>query len=146
MTASSELRSCGRPARSAAVSSSTSGWQTALPATTRVRTRCAATVSQTCLGSSRPRRAVTTRPPTSSAPMQLKRPVACISGTTGIITGDRSSALAVRAIATISSSVPGGSSTPSRRKTETCIDCSRSARCQITPLGLPVVPPVYMKS
>ncbi len=78
--------------------------------------------------------------------MQLKRPVACISGTTGIITGDRSSARAARATATIWSSVTGVSSTPSRRKTATCIECSRSDRCQITPLGLPVVPPVYMKS
>ena len=114
MTAPRELRSCGRPSASAASSSSTSGWQTALPATTRVRTRCADTVSQTCLGSSRPGRAVTTRPPTSSAPMQLKRPVACIRGTAGIITGDRSAALASRAIATASSSVAGTSSTPTR--------------------------------
>ncbi len=78
--------------------------------------------------------------------MQLNRPVACISGTTGIITGERSSALASRAILTASSSVPGTVSTPRRRKTETCIECSRSDRCQITPFGLPVVPPVYMKS
>ena len=78
--------------------------------------------------------------------MQLKRPVACIRGTAGIITGDRSAARASRAIATAWSSVPGTVSTPSRPKTETCIECSRSDRGQITPLGLPVVPPVYMKS
>ena len=78
--------------------------------------------------------------------MQLKRPVACISGTTGIITGDRSAARAARATATPRRACPATWSTPSRLKTETCIECSRSDSGQITPLGLPVVPPVYMKS
>ena len=79
--------------------------------------------------------------------MQLKRPVACIRGTAGIITGDRARR----------PGLPGDrdrlvdrgrapASTPSRLNTETCIECSRSDSGQITPLGLPVVPPVYMKS
>jgi hypothetical protein len=78
--------------------------------------------------------------------MQLKRPVACIRGTAGIITGDVPAARACRAIATASSTVAGTASAPSRLNTDTCIECSRSDRCQITPFGLPVVPPVYMNS
>ena len=46
----------------------------------------------------------------------------------------------------MSPSVPGGSATPNRLKSEARIDPSRSDMRQITPFGLPVVPPVYMKS
>ncbi len=142
----SDDRSCGEPAFSASRSRSTRGWQTALPATMIVPARWTATVSQTCWGSRPPRRAVITRPPTSNAPMELNRPVACISGTTGIVTGERPSSRERTARSTASARVDGSWSTPSGRKIGTASECSRSACRQITPLGLPVVPPVYMKT
>ena len=62
------------------------------------------------------------------------------------MTGDLPADLAVAATRTASSSVPGSAVTPSRWKTDTSMECIRSDSRQITPFGLPVVPPVYMKS
>ena len=87
-----------------------------------------------------------TRPPTSRAPIELNRPVPCMSGTTGIVAGARPPARALTAMSTASPSVSGSAGTPSGWKIATAIECRRSPCRQMTPFGLPVVPPVYMNS
>ena len=78
-----------------------------------------------------------TQPPAIMVPMEVKRPVPCISGGAGRM---RPPGPALRIDSVISAAF-SGTGIPMRRAWEVVIS-RRSSCAHITPLGMPVVPPV----
>ena len=80
-----------------------------------------------------------TQPPETSVPIAVKSPVPCISGQHGIC---RVAGPAFTMFATCCSSVAGATPPFAGAFAPAPSACQRSFAAHITPLGMPVVPPV----
>ena len=119
----------GRSSRAARM-----GLAKASPTMATVFTFSRSTVSSSSTGSKRRPVRVTTQPPIPSAAMEVNAPVPCISGQAGRWTGPAPT-MALR-------TPPSPPSSGTRRKLPAFNRQNRSSWRHMTPLGMPVVPPV----
>jgi hypothetical protein len=136
----SDDRSYGSPRCSAASSSATIGLANASPTIVRFVTRCVAIASSSSAASRLLDATVTTVPPAVNAPSDAMADVPCMRGAAARSRGVRPSSASCRAVAPKPSRVVG-ISTLAPRKVGSAVPI-RLRWGHMTPLGMPVVPPV----